>query len=52
MGIYNMQELNEVKPRPELNIRTEMWLEEADEFRIMYVALVEDFLSFVANILM
>jgi hypothetical protein len=41
-----------MKPGPELDIRTEMWLEEADGFGIMYMALGDDLLSFVANILM
>jgi hypothetical protein len=52
MGIYSMQELTEVKPGPELDLRAEVWLEEADEFGVMYMALGENFLSFGANILL
>jgi hypothetical protein len=52
MGIYSMQELTDVKPGPELDLRTEIWLEGADEFGVMYMALGENLLSFVANILL
>lgn len=30
----------EIKPGPEIDLRSEMWLEEADEFGVMYMALV------------
>jgi hypothetical protein len=34
-----MRELMEVQPGPELDQRTEMWLEEVDEFGMMYMGL-------------
>jgi Ribonuclease G/E len=34
-----LKELQEVRPGPEIDARTEMWLEEADEFGMMYMAL-------------
>ncbi|KFX94412.1 hypothetical protein O988_06321 [Pseudogymnoascus sp. VKM F-3808] len=39
-GGYLMRELMEVQPGPELDLRTEMWLEEVDEFGMMYMGLV------------
>jgi hypothetical protein len=38
-GGYLMEEMMAIKPGPEIDSRTEMWLEEADEFAIMYMAL-------------
>lgn len=34
-----MRELMAVQPGPELDQRTEMWLEEVDEFGMMYMSL-------------
>jgi hypothetical protein len=34
-----MRELMAVEPGPELDLRTEMWLEEVDEFGMMYMSL-------------
>lgn len=34
-----MRELMAVQPGPELDLRTEMWLEEVDEFGMMYMGL-------------
>lgn len=34
-----MRELMAVQPGPELDLRTEMWLEEVDEFGMMYMSL-------------
>jgi len=34
-----MEELIAVKPGPELDARTERWLEETDEFGMMYMGL-------------
>lgn len=34
-----MKEMMAIKPGPELNLRSEMWSEEADEFGIMILAL-------------
>ncbi|KFY13567.1 hypothetical protein V491_06360 [Pseudogymnoascus sp. VKM F-3775] len=39
-GPYLMRELMAVQPGPELDLRTEMWLEEVDEFGMMYMSLV------------
>ncbi|KFY17160.1 hypothetical protein V492_00838 [Pseudogymnoascus sp. VKM F-4246] len=39
-GGYLMRELMAVQPGPELDQRTEMWLEEVDEFGMMYMSLV------------
>ncbi|TVY82911.1 hypothetical protein LSUE1_G001894 [Lachnellula suecica] len=39
-GFYRLGELAEVQPGPEIDSRTERWLEEADEFGMMYMALV------------
>lgn len=38
-GPYLMRELMAVQPGPELDLRTEMWLEEVDEFGMMYMGL-------------
>lgn len=38
-GGYLMRELMAVEPGPELDLRTEMWLEEVDEFGMMYMSL-------------
>lgn len=38
-GGYLMRELMAVQPGPELDERTEMWLEEVDEFGMMYMSL-------------
>ena len=38
-GGYLMRELMAVQPGPELDLRTEMWLEEVDEFGMMYMSL-------------
>lgn len=38
-GFYKLEELAEVRPGPEIDHRTEMWLEEADEFGMMMMAL-------------
>lgn len=38
-GGYLMRELMAVQPGPELDQRTEMWLEEVDEFGMMYMSL-------------
>jgi hypothetical protein len=43
MGAYKMRELQDIKPGPELDLRTEMWLEEADEFGMMYMAMGKEF---------
>jgi hypothetical protein len=39
MGIYTLGDLQRVLPGPDLDVRSEMWLEEADEFGIMCMAL-------------
>lgn len=38
-GFYTIKELANVRPGPEIDARTELWLEEADEFGMMYMSL-------------
>jgi len=40
MGPYTLRESSFLAPGPELDLRAEMWLEEADEFGVMYMALL------------
>jgi hypothetical protein len=38
-GGYLVKELAGIRPGPEIDLRSEMWLEEVDEFGMMYMAL-------------
>ena len=42
IGILTLDDLTKIQPGPELDLRSEMWLEEADEFGVMYMALGEN----------
>ena len=49
-SIYKMQELIQINPGPELDPRTEMWLEEADEFGMMLMAIGKNLLLYLVNL--
>jgi hypothetical protein len=46
LSIYSVGDLQRVYRGPDLDLRSEMWLEEADEFGIMCIALRENLLYF------
>lgn len=39
VDVHTLEDLAKIQPGPEIDARTEMWLEEADEFGVMYMAL-------------
>jgi hypothetical protein len=43
MGLYTIGELTHIRPGANLDLRSEMWLEEADEFGVMYMALGKNY---------
>ena len=49
LGIYTLEVLQKVQG-PDLDLRSEMWVEEADEFGIMIMALRKPLLLFSARI--
>ena len=46
MGQYTIGELTHIHPGGQLDLRSEMWLEEADEFGVMFMGLGKNYCCF------